>query len=85
MHDATHIANGGKKSSQPRMHCWYVFDRNYCGHATTIPVSINDPTARMPWQTTPRCEQCASLTGRSDRPFAVLLGEMQAACPSQEG
>ena len=59
MHDATHIANGGKKSSQPRMHCWYVFDRNYCGHATTIPVSINDPTARMPWQTTPRCEQCA--------------------------
>jgi hypothetical protein len=33
MHDATHIANGGKKSSQPRMHCWYVFDSNYCGHA----------------------------------------------------
>jgi hypothetical protein len=59
MHDANHIANGGKKGSQPRMHCWYVFDRDYCGHATTIPVSINDPTARMPWQTTPRCEQCA--------------------------
>ena len=35
------------------MHSWYVFDRNYCGHATTIPVSINDPTARMPWQSGP--------------------------------
>ena len=59
MHDAAHIANGGKKGSQPRMHCWFVFDRNYCGHATTIPVSIKNPAARMPWQTTPRCEQCA--------------------------
>ena len=59
MHDAAHIAKGGKKASQPRMHCWYVFDRNYCGPATTIPVSIDDPTARMPWQISPRCEQCS--------------------------
>lgn len=58
MHDAAHVAKGGKKASQPRMHCWYVFDRNYCGHATTIPVSINDPTARMPWQRGTICEQC---------------------------
>jgi hypothetical protein len=58
MHDANFK---GKKGSQPRMHCWYVFDRDYCGHATTIPVSINDPTARMPWQTTPHCEQCAKF------------------------
>jgi hypothetical protein len=58
MHDAAHVAKGGKKASQPRMHCWYVFDCNYCGHATIIPVSINDPTARMPWQTGAVCEQC---------------------------
>ena len=50
MHDAAYLAKGGKKKSQPRMHSWYVFDRNYCGDAVTIPVSINDPTARMPWQ-----------------------------------
>ena len=67
MHDATHIANGGKKGSQSRMHCWYVFDRNYCGHATTIPVSINDPTARMPWQRGTSASNAAKPTSHSDR------------------
>jgi hypothetical protein len=62
MHDAAHIAEGGKKASQPRMHSWYVFDRNYCGDAATIPVSIKNPAARMPWQVGPRCDQC-------DRPY----------------
>jgi hypothetical protein len=61
MHDAKHLAAGGKKGSQSQDHGWFVFDRNYCGHATTIPVSINDPTARMPWLSggiANCCEQC---------------------------
>jgi hypothetical protein len=58
MHDAAYLAKGGKKRSQPRMHCWYVFDRNYCGDAASIPVSIKNPTPQMPWQTGPRCQQC---------------------------
>ena len=49
MHDAAHIAKGGKKASQPRLHCWYVYDRNYVGKPEIIPISIKDPTARMPW------------------------------------
>ena len=60
VHDAKHLAAGGKKGSQSQDHGWFAFDRNYCGHATTIPVSINDATARMPWSSgDPACEQCA--------------------------
>ncbi len=59
MQDAKHVASGGKLTSQPNDHGWFVFDRNYCGGAEIIPVSIDNPAARMPWQSAPRCEQCA--------------------------
>ena len=49
MHDAAHIAAGGKKGSQSQVHAWFVFDRDYCGPATINPVSIHRPAARMPW------------------------------------
>jgi hypothetical protein len=49
MHDAAHIARGGKIAGQPQNHAWFVFDRNYRGPCVINPVSINDPTARMPW------------------------------------
>ena len=42
------------------MHAWYV-DRDYVGKAEPIPVSLKDPTARMPWQDVPRCEQCDGI------------------------
>jgi len=34
MHDAAHIAAGGKEGSQSQVHAWFVFDRDYCGPAT---------------------------------------------------
>ena len=49
MHDAAHLASGGKKASQNQTHAWFVFDRHYCGPATINPVSIHRPDARMPW------------------------------------
>ena len=64
MHDAAHIAAGGKESSQSQVHAWFVFDRDYCGPATINPVSIHRPAARMPWDgngpalRTGVCEQC---------------------------
>ena len=64
MHDAAHIAAGGKESSQSQVHAWFVFDRDYCGPATINPVSIRRPAARMPWDgngpalRTGVCEQC---------------------------
>jgi hypothetical protein len=50
MHDATHLAKGGKKAAQSGLHAWFVIDRNHCGAPGLNVVSINDPTARMPWQ-----------------------------------
>jgi hypothetical protein len=64
MHDAAYLAKGGKKKSQPRMHAWYVFDRNFYGDATTIPISIKDPTARMPWHN-PAAQLIRMLNGDS--------------------
>ena len=49
MHDEKHLEAGGRKASQSEVHAWFVFDRNYCGPATIVPVSINAPTAGMPW------------------------------------
>jgi hypothetical protein len=49
MHDAAHLAAGGKVASQPLKHAWHVIDRNYCGPATINPVSLHRPTERMPW------------------------------------
>jgi hypothetical protein len=49
MHDAAHIAAGGKKASPSQVHAWFVLDRDYCGPATISPVSIHRPAARMPW------------------------------------
>jgi hypothetical protein len=49
MHDAKHVAAGGKLASQPQIHAWCVFDQDYCGKPEIIPVSIDNPTVRMPW------------------------------------
>jgi hypothetical protein len=46
MHDANHTGN---KVSQNAVHAWFVFDREYYGPATINPVSIYQPTTRMPW------------------------------------
>jgi hypothetical protein len=63
MHDAKHLAAGGKKASQSQEHAWFVFDRDYCGLSTNNPVSINHPAERMPWLRAGGicriCEQCA--------------------------
>jgi hypothetical protein len=49
MHDAAHLAAGGKKASQPLKHAWYIFDRDHRGSATINPVSLKRPSARMSW------------------------------------
>jgi hypothetical protein len=53
MHDASHVAKGGNLVSQPGTHAWFVFDAGYCGAATLNPVSIHQPSLRMPWETVP--------------------------------
>ena len=58
MHDARHVAAGGNLTDQNQDHGWFVFDRDYCGCAETIQISIKNPTAHMPWQTATRCTQC---------------------------
>jgi hypothetical protein len=49
MHDAQHLAAGGKTAGQSQIHAWFVLDRNSRGPATINPVMINDPSAQMPW------------------------------------
>jgi hypothetical protein len=49
MHDTAHLAAGGKKAAPSQVHMWAVFDRHYCGPATINPVSVNNPTLKMPW------------------------------------
>jgi hypothetical protein len=61
MHDAAHLANGGRKASQPDTHNWFVFDRDHCGPAQISPVSLKDPTRQMPWQSLPRCGSCNDI------------------------
>ena len=51
MHDEAHLAAGGAKAGQSQTHAWLVFDRHYVGPAIINPISINDPSARMPWIT----------------------------------
>ena len=58
MHDANHT---GKKSSQPHVHAWFVFDGDYRGPATINPVSIHRPAARMPWAAR-SCAQAVTTT-----------------------
>ena len=53
MHDAAHIATGGKKAGQSQVHGWFVLDRDYCGPAVISPVSIYRPAERMPWANPP--------------------------------
>ena len=72
MHDAAHIAAGGKEASQSQVHGWFAFDRDYCGPATINPVTIHQPDARMPWLQRARlCAQCgkAYRPQRSDSKF----------------
>ena len=73
MHDANFT---GEKASQSQDHAWFVIDRNYCGQSTIIPVSINDPTARMPWQHTTACGQC----GRAYQPQRSSARFCSPAC-----
>ena len=85
MHDANY---SGKKSSQPQVHAWFVFDRDYCGPATINPVSIHRPAARMPWadngngyhgpRGTSRCYVLARLArvGRADLAARVEAGAL---------
>jgi hypothetical protein len=49
MHDAAHIAAGGKKAGQNQKHAWFVFDRTYRGATKINAVSIYRPSERMPW------------------------------------
>jgi hypothetical protein len=58
MHDAAHVAKGGKMASQPLTHTWFVIDRDYCGPSTIMPVSLRRPAERMPWLPVRNCEQC---------------------------
>ena len=71
MHDAAHLAKGGKKAGQSQDHAWFVFDRDYCGPSMNNPVSINRPAERMPWATGAVCGQCGKLyqPRRSDSRF----------------
>jgi hypothetical protein len=61
MHDAAHIAAGGKKAGQSQVHGWFVFDRDYCGPAVINPVSIYRPAERMPWDR-PRQSNAGKIT-----------------------
>jgi hypothetical protein len=81
MHDAAYLAAGGEKSSQSRLHAWYVFDRDYCGPAATIPMSINDPTAHMPWQPSALRAMSAGVPPAAND-LAVLLRAVPPARPS---
>jgi hypothetical protein len=80
MHDANHVAAGGKTASQSQLHAWFVFDRDYCGPATINPVSIHQPAARMPWlQRARMCEQCGKGLHAAAVQRALLLAGVQAA------
>jgi hypothetical protein len=46
MHDANYT---GEKAGQSQVHGWFVLDRDYCGPATIVPVSIKRPALHMPW------------------------------------
>ena len=59
MHDAAHLAEGGKEAGQSGTHAWFVMDRNYRGPAVINPVSINSPGARMPWAPSLSSERAA--------------------------
>jgi hypothetical protein len=67
MHDAAHIAAGGKKASQSQEHAWFVLDRNYCGPLTISPVSVQRPNEIMPWQHDTACETCGRIYPRQRR------------------
>ena len=70
-----------RRGSQTQDHSWFVFDRNYCGPATINPVSINDPTARMPWAVAAP-EAAAAITSHN----VVALGDsLSPAIPAKHG
>jgi hypothetical protein len=50
MHDEAHVARGGKLSSQPATHSWFVIDSTYRGPAAIVAVSLHRPSLRMPWE-----------------------------------
>ena len=81
MHDAAHIAIGGKKGSQNQVHAWFVFDRHYCGPATINPVSIHRPDARMPWAD----HQCRAVITVITRRRAALRGPYVLARLRRDG
>ena len=86
MHDAAHIAAGGKEGAQSQVHAWFVFDLDHYGPATINPVSIHRPAARMPWDGngqalhTEVCEQCRKRyqSQRSSSRFCSLACKQRA-------
>jgi len=59
MHDAAHVAGGGKIASQPQDHAWFVLDRNYRGQSMNNSISIKRPFERMPWASEDQMAQAA--------------------------
>ena len=51
MHDAAHVARGGNLVSQSGTYAWFVLDSTYRGPTTIVPVSLHQPSLRMPWET----------------------------------
>jgi hypothetical protein len=49
MHDVAHLARGGKTASQSQTHIWITLDRDHYGASENVPVSMANPTERMPW------------------------------------
>jgi hypothetical protein len=59
MHDAAHVAAGGKIASQSQDHGWFVLDRNYRGPSMNHSISMKRPFERMPWASEDQLVQLA--------------------------
>jgi hypothetical protein len=70
MHDASHLEAGGKTAGQSQVHAWFVLDRDYRGPATINPISIDRPSAFMPW-----------LSERGSNTAAAAVLQEQGATP----
>ena len=82
MHDAAHVAAGGKLGSQPQTHIWLTLDAGYCGPATIVPISIQRPTECMPWahEHNAQCIQCRKsyVPSRADAKFCSAACRQRA-------
>ena len=80
MHDANFT---GEKSSQNEDHGWFVFDRTYCGPAQIFPVSLKNPTARMPWAEAPDVETVKMTASRQDFLTQAVFSRARRLLPHQ--